>query len=77
MKTFNIAHSTDAHVYSLVETLSTYGTVLYRLENVRVIGLEVADDVSASTLEGISGVVLVELDAEPIVTGKQIGRAHV
>lgn len=68
MKTFNIAYASDTNVTLLVETLGTYGTILYTLEKVRVIGLVVADDVSAATIEAISGVVLVELDAGTTVT---------
>ena len=68
MKTFNIAYSSDVNVASLVATLNTQGTVLYNLENIRVIGLEVSDDTSASTIQSIPGVVLVELDAGTTVT---------
>lgn len=68
MKTFNIAYSSDVNVASLVATLNTQGTVLYNLENIRVIGLEVSDDTSASTIQSIPGVILVELDAGTTVT---------
>lgn len=68
MKTFNIAYSSDISAITLLETLSTHGTVLYHLEGVHVVGLEVEDDFSAETLESIEGVILVELDAETTVT---------
>lgn len=68
MKTFNIAYSSDISAATLLATLSTHGTVLYHLEGVRVVGLEVGNDFSAETLESIVGVVLVELDAETTVT---------
>jgi len=68
MKTFNIAYSSSANTTSLLETLLTHGTVLYHLEGVRVVGLEVADDFSVETLESIEGVILVELDTETTVT---------
>lgn len=68
MKTFNIAYSSSANTTTLLETLVIHGTVLYHLESVRVVGLEVADDFSVETLESIEDVVLVELDAETTVT---------
>lgn len=68
MKTFNIAYSAGADVAALVATLSTQGTVLYNLENIRVIGLQVSEEASSSTFENTPGVVLVELDSGTTVT---------
>jgi len=68
MKTFNIAYSSDISATTLLETLTVQGALLYHLEGVRVIGLEVEDDFSAETLESIEGVILVELDVETTVT---------
>ena len=70
MKTFNISYSSDANVEVLTTTLSTYGTVIYTLQNVRVIGLEVADEVEMSAIQSIVNVVLVELDGGTTITSQ-------
>jgi len=70
MKTFNISYSSDANVEVLTTTLSTYGTVIYTLQNVRVIGLEVADEVEMSAIQSIANVVLVELDGGTTITSQ-------
>jgi subtilisin family serine protease len=70
MKTFNISYSSDANVETLTTTLSTHGTVIYTLQNLHVIGLEVADDVEMSTIQSISNVVLVELDGGTTITSQ-------
>jgi len=68
MKTFNIAYSADVNVASLLSTLNTQGTVIYHLETLRVVGLEVSDETTSSVLETIPGVILVELDLGATVT---------
>jgi len=68
MKTFNISYSPDTNVEILTTTLSTHGTVVYTLQSLNVIGLEVSDEVESSTIEAISGVVFVEVDEGITVT---------
>lgn len=68
MKTFNISYSPDTNVEILTTTLSTHGTVVYTLQSLNVIGLEVSDEVESSTIETISGVVFVEVDEGITVT---------
>jgi len=68
MKTFNISYSPDTNVEILTTTLSTHGTVVYTLQSLNVIGLEVSDEVESSTIEAISGVIFVEVDDGITVT---------
>lgn len=68
MKTFNISYASDTNVEVLTTTLSNHGTVVYTLQSLNVIGLEVSDDVEISTIQSIIGVTLVELDSGITVT---------
>lgn len=60
MTTFNLTYSAETNKASLLALLATKGTVLFSLDSLRVVGIETAE--TKQTIEGLSGVVLVEED---------------
>lgn len=61
MKIFNISYTSEVDVVALKSSLSSLGTILYTLDNIRVIGVSVSDETDMSGIQNLSNVV-VELD---------------
>lgn len=68
MTILNIAYSAEADVTALTTALTSYGTIVHTLADIKVIGLRINDDVSITSIQELSGVLFVEHDIETTIT---------